>query len=71
MVEAALFHGLLDHRAAFGAAHELVDVDLDDAVQAARVLRQRLEINDAADVAAALAEKDPGPHREPPAVAAG
>ena len=66
VVEAALFHGLLDHRAAFGAAHELVDVDLDDAVERARVLGQRLEVHDAADVAAALAEEDSGPHRAPP-----
>ena len=55
---------------ALGAAHELVDVDLDDAVQSARVLGQRLQVDHAADVAAALAEKDPGPHRAPP-VAAG
>ena len=44
--------------------------DLDDAVEGARVLGQRLEVDDAADVAAALAEEDPGPHRAPP-VAAG
>ena len=34
VVEAALLDGLLDHRAALGAAHELVDVHLDDAVEA-------------------------------------
>ena len=33
----------------------------------AGVLGQRLEVDDAADVAAALAEKDPGPHLAPPA----
>ena len=36
----------------------------------ADVLGQRLEVDDAADVAAALAEEDSGPHRAPPAVAA-
>ena len=71
VVEAALFDGLLDHGAAFGAAHELVDVDLDDAVEGAYVLGQRLEVDDTADVAATLAEEDAGPHRTPPAVAAG
>src|SRR5450830_614739 len=63
VVEAALLDGLLDHRAAFGAAHELVDVHLDDAVERADVLGQRLEVDDPADVAAAFAEKDSGPHR--------
>ena len=62
VVEAALFHGLLDHDPAFGAAHELVDVDLDDPVEGPGVLGQRLQIDDSADVAAALAEEDSGPH---------
>ena len=62
VVQAALFHGLLDHRAALGAAHELVDVHLDDAVEGTDVVGERLEVDDPGDVAAALAEEDAGSH---------
>jgi hypothetical protein len=47
VVEAALFDRLLDCRAPFGAAHELVDGDLDDAVEGAGVGGEGIHLNDA------------------------
>ncbi len=70
VVEAALLHRLLDQGTALGAAHELADADRDHAVEGAGVAGQPLHVHDAADVAAAFAEEDPGPHGAPPAVAA-
>ena len=46
-------------------------VDLEPLAEHARSLDGVVEVDDPADVAAALAEKDAGPHRAPPALAAG
>ena len=60
-----------DELVALRAAHELVDDDVHDAVERAGVSGESVEVEDRRDVAAALAEKDAGPHRPPPPPALG
>ena len=62
VVEPAVLDGLADEVVALGAAHELVDGDAAHAGDGAGVRRQVVEVEDAADVAAALAEEDSGAH---------
>ena len=67
MVEAAVLDRLRDDLATLGAAHELVDVDGDHAVEAAHAGGEVFEVEHARDVAAAPAQKDAGPHCWSPA----
>ena len=64
VVEPALLHGGRDI-VALSAAHELIDGDGRDALEVLACAASAVEVDDAADVAAALAEEDAGPHRAP------
>ena len=66
VVEPASRRPGLDQALALGAAEELVDGDVDDAVDRAAPRREGVQVEDAGDVAAALAEEDAGPAGQPP-----
>ena len=65
VIEAALLDGVGDLAVTLGAAEELLHRHSHDAVQRARLVAEVLEVEDAGDVAAALAEEDTRPHDAP------